>query len=64
MQILGILGRYFHAVAAEVQKNLLLFKLALVILHSAENGVRYLAKNNKSKKSGENLARNPWNLGK
>ena len=33
-------------------------------MHSAENGVRYLAKNNEAKKSGENLARNPWNLGK
>ena len=32
MQILGLLGMYFDAVAAEVQNNLLLFRLALAIL--------------------------------
>ena len=32
MQILGLLGMYFHAVAAEVKKHLSLFKLALAIL--------------------------------
>ena len=32
MQIMGLLGMYFHAVAAEVKKHLLLFKLALAIL--------------------------------
>ena len=32
MQILGLLGMSFHAVAIEVKKHLLLFKLALAIL--------------------------------
>ena len=32
MQILGLLGSYFHAVAAEVKKHLPLFKLVLAIL--------------------------------
>ena len=32
MQILGLLGMYFDAVVGEVNKNLLLFKLALAIL--------------------------------
>ena len=32
MQILGLLGIYFDAVAVEVKKNLHLFRLALVIV--------------------------------
>ena len=32
MQILGLLGMYFDAVVVEVEKNLLLFRLALAIL--------------------------------
>ena len=32
MQILGLLGIYFDAVAAEVKKNILLIRLALAIL--------------------------------
>ena len=32
MQILGLLGMQFHAVVVEVEKNLLLFRLAMSIL--------------------------------
>ena len=32
IQILGLLGMYFDAVVVEVEKNLLLFRLALAIL--------------------------------
>ena len=32
MQILGLLGMYFDAVVVEVEKYLLLFRLALAIL--------------------------------
>jgi hypothetical protein len=32
MQILGLLGMYFDAVVVEVEKNFLLFRLALAIL--------------------------------
>ena len=32
MQILGLLGMCFDAVVVEVEKNLLLFRLALAIL--------------------------------
>ena len=32
MQILGFLGMYFDAVVVEVKKDLILFRLALVIL--------------------------------
>ena len=31
MQILGLLGIYFNTVVVEVEKNLLLFRLALAI---------------------------------
>ena len=37
MQILGLLGMYFDAVLVEVEKNLLLFRLALAILHTGRN---------------------------
>jgi hypothetical protein len=34
MQILGLLGMCFDAVVVEVEKNILLFRMALVILCS------------------------------
>ena len=37
MQIPGLLGMYFDAVLVEVEKNLLLFRLALAILHTGRN---------------------------
>ena len=32
MQILGLIGMYFDAVVVQVEKNVILFKLALAIL--------------------------------
>ena len=32
MQLLGLIGMYFDAVVVQVEKNVILFKLALAIL--------------------------------
>ena len=45
MQILGLLGSYFHAVAAKVKKHLFLFKLTLAILWAVLFHLPFIIKN-------------------